>query len=114
MEIKITKRKMLWHQCNDMCCNWYYDIYGRIISDDGKRYKKFNFVVSYDYMDIAEWAEPDSNEWTAITKAMHREYLEELIFSFTDYINSFDDCKDFYELCKNSITHWNDVVGRCA
>jgi hypothetical protein len=115
MEIKITKRRLLWHQSNDMCCNWYWEVRGQIINDQRTRYRKFCFVVHYDYEDIAEWFEPENDECPAITKKMHREYLDELIYgSFTSYINSYDDCKLFGELCNESIERYNNIIARCA
>ncbi len=115
MEIKITKRKLLWHQSNVMCCNWYWEVRGQIINDQGTRYRKFGFVVHYDYDDIADWFEPDSNKCPAITQKMHREYLDEMIFfSFTDHIRSYDDCKLFYELCSESVERYNNILRRCA
>ena len=115
MEIKVTKRTLLWHQSNDMCCNWYWKVQGRIINDSGTRYRKFLFIVHYDYDDIAEWFEPDNDICPAITDKMHKEYLDELIWaSYTDFIKSYDDCKQFYSLCRESIERWNDIVRRCA
>ena len=114
MEIKVTKRNMLWHQHNDMCCNWYWEVRGKIINDEKTRCRKYVFVVHYDYDDIAEWFEPENDVCPAITNDMHKEYLEELISSYLSFIESYDDCKQFYELCRESIDHWNDVVRRCA
>lgn len=115
MEIKITKRRLLWHQSNDMCCNWYWEVRGRILNDTKTRYRKFGFVVHYDYDDVAEWFEPDNDECPAITDKMHREYLDELAWAqFTDFIKSYDDCKEFYKLCQESIDRYNDITSRCA
>lgn len=115
MKIKITKRTLLWHQRNDMCCNWYWKVQGRIINTQETRYRKFTFVVQYDYDEIAEWFEPENDICPAITDKMHKQFLDELIFSsFTDYIKSYDDCSLFYQLCKESIARYNNIVGRCA
>lgn len=115
MEIKITKRRLLWHQRNDMCCNWYWEVRGRIINDTKTRYRKFHFVVHYDYDDVAEWFEPDNDVCPAITDKMHREYLDELSWAqFTDFIKSYDDCKEFYELCQESIDRYIKITSRGA
>lgn len=110
MEIKITKRRLLWYHNTDKCCNWYWEVYGKIINDDRTRCRKFNFVVWYDWEDIAEYFDVDT-----VSKKLHREYLDEMISAqFTASINSYDDCRHFYQLCRESIDHYNDLCRRCA
>ena len=42
------------------------------------------------------------------------EYLEESIAGFTMNIESFENCKAFYEMCKDSIEHYNETFARVA
>ena len=99
MEIKITKKQNLYEQHNDMVSNYYYLIHGRIISDDGTRFKKFKFVVHFDGYDLYD-AEMDK-----------KEYLDELIgCCFIDYINSYNDCNYFFKICNESIEKYNKLV----
>lgn len=109
MEIKITKRTLLKEVNNDMCHNWYYYVQGRIYNDTKTRYRKFAFIVWFDVFDMM-----DSLDIDAYTKQDIRQYVEKCIFCFTDTIKSYDDCKDFYKLCEESIDHWNNTFCRAA
>ena len=106
MEIKITKREKLQEINNSMVHNWYFLIKGRIINDECTKMKKFRFVVWFDVWDLLEWLESDS-----YTEKDIKNYLDELIFCcFTDFIKSYEDCAEFYELCNASIERYNSVA----
>ena len=102
MNIKITKREKLKEVNNEMCHNYYYLIHGRIINDDDTMYKKFKFVLWFDAFDIQEFYEIDS-----YTKADITNYINELIYSYTELINSYDDTSYFYQICNESIENYN-------
>lgn len=107
MEIKITKRTKLLEQNNEMCHNYYYLINGKILNDEKKRYRPFKFVLFFDCFDIQEYYEKDY-----YTNDDLRNYIDELCFGFTQYIKSYDDCKEFYEMCNESINSYNQTMNR--
>ena len=41
---------------------------------------------------------------------MEKEYRDVLIFNMVNTIKSYDDTKDFYELCNNTIKDYNKIV----
>lgn len=102
MEIKITKRTLLEEQNNEMTHNWTYLVQGRIINDTKTRYRKFKLIINFDVFEYQEYRE-DSD-------LTIRDYLDELIGSYCDYINSYDDCDEFYRICNNSIIDYNRRV----
>lgn len=105
MKVKITKRK-LWHEVNnDMCHNYYYVYWGRIINDCETKYKRFKFVVSFDVFELQEYF----NYRDEITEEDKWEYAELLADSLIDTIISYDNCKYFYELCNQSIENYNKI-----
>lgn len=107
MEIKITRRTLAYEVNNDMVHNYYYLVKGRIINDDNTKYKKFTFVIFFDIFDLGEYYE--DKEY--FTQKDILNYVDEMIFcSFTDYIKSYDDCSYFYELCRESIEHYNSIL----
>lgn len=103
-EVKITKTSKLLEVNNDMVHNFYYLVYGRIINESKTKYKKFKFVLFYDVFDLQEYWED-----VVITKDMEKEYRDALIFNMVDTIKSYDDTKDFYELCNNTIKDYNKI-----
>ena len=103
-EVKITKTSKLLEVNNDMVHNFYYLVYGRIINESKTKYKKFKFVLFYDVFDLQEYWED-----VVITKDMEKEYRDALIFNTVDTIKSYDDTKDFYELCNNTIKDYNKI-----
>lgn len=106
MEIKITKRTLVYHPNNDMVCNWYYLVQGRIINDQKTRFRKFKFIVMFDADDLWEW-----NNKETISQADLREYTDELAYAqFTCYIANYDDVSEFYKLCSESIERYNKLI----
>ena len=103
-EVKITKTNKLLEVNNDMVHNFYYLVYGRIINESKTKYKKFRFVLFYDVFDLQEYWED-----VVITKDMEKEYRDALIFNMVDTIKSYDDTKDFYDLCNNTIKNYNKI-----
>lgn len=107
MEIKITKRTLAHEVNNDMVHNYYYYVQGRIYNDDNTRYKKFGFIVWFDVEDLAEFYEDKD----IFTKKDILNYVDEMSFCcFTDYIKAYDDCKYFYEICRQSIENYNKIL----
>ena len=102
MNIKITRRKKLYEVNNDMVHNWYYLINGRIYNDDNTMYRTFKFVEWFDVFDVQEYFEED--------KINVKEYLEECISCRLGYINNFDDCQAFYDMCNDTINNWNKLA----
>lgn len=105
MDIKITKRQLLKEVNNDMVHAFYYLVYGRIYNSSKTRYKKFKFVVHFEAWEIQEYFEQDG-----YTEESKREFIEEMIFCYIGAIKSYDDMKDFYELCNDTINRYNKVA----
>ena len=103
MEIKITRKQKLLHVGNCWCdyIN-YWLIHGRIINDDHTQYRKFKFVINVNF--TADGYDPETGE-----DIPESEMMEDMIFSFTDNIKSFDDCMEFYEMCNESIMEYNGI-----
>lgn len=92
---------------NDKTHNYYYYVRGRIINDDKTKYKKFGFVVWFDVFDLQDYYE----EKDVFTKKDILGYLDVIIWSTVSMVKSYDDCKNFYEFCKNSIDQYNAIIG---
>ena len=105
MNIKVTKRTKLNEVNNDMCHNWYYLINGKIINDEGTRYRPFRFVVWFDVYDVTENAGKDSYNKKDIA-----ECLDTMIFCYTDMIRGYEpeQCREFFEQCNQSINKYNN------
>lgn len=103
-DIKITKRTLLYEQKNDKCYNFYYDVHGRIINAERTKYKKFSFVVWFDIFDVQEYCDKDS-----VTKADIKDLLDCLISGNLELIKSYEDCKEFYAMCRETVEHYNKM-----
>lgn len=103
MEIKITRKQKLFNVGNEWCdyVN-YWLINGRIYNDDHTMYRKFKFVADCNFS--CDGYDPKTGEIRT-----ESELLEDLIFSYTDTIRSFDNCTDFYDLCNQSIMSFNGI-----
>jgi len=108
-EVKITKTSKLLEVNNDMVHNFYYLVNGRIINESKTKYKKFRFVLFYDVFDLQDYWQDDDNENVVITKDMEKQYRNDLIFSMVDTIKSYNDTKDFYDLCNDTIKNYNRI-----
>jgi len=98
MNIKITKRTLLKEINNTMCHNYYYLVQGRLYNDDNTRLRRFTFVVWFDAFDIQEFFDKDH-----YTKNDIREYCNECAGYYLDMIVSYNDCKEFYRECKQTM-----------
>lgn len=105
MEIKITKRKLLKEVNCDMCHNYYYLVYGKIINDEKTKCKRFHFIEWFDIFDVMEYHEKES-----VSKQDIGYFLDAMIFSRCDNIHSFDNCKDFFADCNKTIDHYNQLI----
>jgi hypothetical protein len=105
METIITKQVKLYEVNNDKCHNYYYGFYGRIINTDKTRYKKFRFVVSFDIFDVLEYYEKE-----LVSNREKRMYAKELAYSMLDAIQDYDNCKEFYRLCNETIDNYNKII----
>ena len=111
MEIKITKRKLIDEAHNSTVGNqWWYLVNGRIENDDRTYYKPFKFVLFFDGDDLWESGLVEEDE--VITGKVLRQYVDELSWSMTELIRSYDDCKDFIDACNDTIERWNNWVRR--
>ncbi len=106
--IELTTHKKLGEIDNSMCHNYYYVQYGRIYNAEHKRFRKFKFVVWFDIYDICEYFDNDS-----VTKQEIAEYANEIAWSSCeanrDLIKSYDDCKQFYDWCNETINNYNRI-----
>ena len=106
--IELTTHKKILEVNNSMCHNYYYVQYGRIYNAEHKRYRKFKFVEWFDIFDVMEYFEKDS-----VTQQEIAEFANETAWSmcemFANSIKSYDDCKEFYELCNKTINDYNGV-----
>lgn len=109
MEIRITKREKLDEWSNSMCSGTEWLVHGRIINDDNTMYRPFKFIATIDGQDLWKDEYDDENE----DCYTYREYLDEIMIPYyLDYIRSYDDCKDFYNLCNETINDYNEAVRR--
>ena len=106
MEIKVTKRTKIKEVNNDMCHNWYYLINGKIINNEGTRCRPFRFVVWFDVYDVMENARKEDT----YTKQDIKDCLDMCVFGYTDTIRGYEpeQCREFFNLCKDSIENWNN------
>ena len=119
MEIKITRRKKLLEINNDMCHNYYYLVYGRFINDENTAYRKFKFVTWFDIFDVDEYFNRiDTDDGCRyidrpITEDMIDEYCKEIVCSTVSMVSDYNNEKqlrDFYEVCNDSITNYNEIA----
>lgn len=106
-DIKITKKIKLLEVNNEMVHNFYYLIHGKIINESKTKYKPFKFVLFFDVFDVCEFLENEYYNENDI-----KDYIDELIFSYTQNINSYENCDYFYELCNESIKNYNKLNTR--
>lgn len=102
--IKITKKIKLNEICNEMVHNYYYLIHGKILNNEKTKYKPFKFVLFFDAFDIHDYFEIDYYNNNDI-----KNYIDDLIFAYTDMIKNYNDCNDFYNLCNETIIKYNNL-----
>lgn len=104
MEIKITKKEKLQEINNSMVHNFYYLIHGKIINDEKTKYKKFKFVLFFDAFDIQDYFEQDY-----YTKNDIKIYIDALIDGYIGLIPNYENTKDFYTTCNDTILRYNKI-----
>lgn len=106
--IKLTKCVKLFEVNNCMCHNYYYLQYGRIYNANRTEYRHFKFVVWFDIFDVMEYFDKD-----IITKENINEYAKIICGvnceSYGNTIKIYNDCKQFFDFCNNTINHYNMV-----
>lgn len=104
--VELTTHKKIHEVNNDKCHNYYYVQYGRIYNAEHKRYRKFKFVVWFDIFDVQEYCEKDIITIKDIADcASEFAWAEYELHS--DLINTYDDCKEFYDWCNKTIDDYN-------
>ena len=103
MEIKITKRELLKKNINDMEAREWWLVHGKIYNDDKTFSKRFRVVIDFEWQDIQDYFEKDS-----FTDADRKQYINVLVDYYTCYINDFDHVKEFYNMCNETITNYNN------
>ena len=68
------------------------------------RQRRFKFVFFFDIFDMQEWFEKD-----AITQKDIKAYVDEMAFSYTNKINSYDDCKEFFIFVMKLLKSYNKM-----
>lgn len=131
--IKITKRERLDDNCGVFTSYMY--ITGRIYNNDLSRYRRFYTIVDFCtediYLDELERAYYDKYEdydvdtysefqeefdrTFEVTDKKIKDYTDMLFYcGYAEYINSFNDCKRFFEICNDSINGYNNRFNRAA
>lgn len=131
--IKISKRERLDEHCG--CFASYMHITGRIYNKDMSRYRRFHTIVEFCTDDIysyelesayytkyddfdrdthSEFREKFDQKYNLTDKKI-KDYTDMVFFDCqADYIRSYDDCDDFYQICKESIEEYNERLNRAA
>lgn len=105
---RITKTKLLDNDFNSMEGHyWYYIYYFRIYNEDGKRYYRYAFVVSFTGEDFDEFRYDEEND-SYMDCYTPKDYADELASSFIySYNFSYEEHDEFFEACKESIELYN-------
>ena len=131
--IKITKHERLDNNGGFFITNMY--ITGRIYNRDNTKYRRFNTIVSFciddmysEALEDAYYAKYEDNDADIhseffeefdrkykITDKKINDYADNIFYrSQGDFIKSFDDCADFYQICNASIDGYNNRFNRAA
>ena len=104
MEIKITKKSLLFSVSNSMYSADYWLINGRIYNDEKTRYYKFKFILFIDPVN-------DLYDTETETFLDYNEFLNDLIFSFCDEMgndyNNINKINSFIDKCNETLEKWN-------
>jgi len=98
--VRITKRQTIFSPRGEMWNADFILVHGRIYNEDDTRYRKFKFIIQIDF-ELDLW---DNYSETEIS---YGEAEMNLIFGMTSLINSYNDTKNFYEACNDTIESWN-------
>jgi hypothetical protein len=105
--VQITKKVTLEKWNNSMSTGEKILVYGRIINAEKTRCRKFKFVLFIDGFDYAEWLDYEERKNTL---QAYKDYIDELICSYTMCINGYNDTKEFFEMCTDSINRYNEQL----
>ena len=134
-DIKITKHERL--DNNGGVYASYMYLTGRITDRNNMRYRPFRVIVRFcidnvytyalenayyekyeDYDDdtYAEFKEAyDKKHNYKVSDKTINEYVNNIFYDcYAEYINSYADCKEFYQICNDSINGYNDSLRRAA
>lgn len=104
IDYKITRKTKILEVNNDMCHNYYFLVRGRIYNKEKTKYKKFGFVEWFDIFDVMEYFEKDY-----INKNDISNYLNDLIFNNMTLLKDYDNTKNFFDFCNESIENYNKI-----
>lgn len=97
--IKITKKILLKEGLFNLK---YYLIYGKIYNHEKTLSRNFKFIINYDDYDLCDYFNSEN-----YSKNDEINFIDDLTLSFTNLINNFDDVKNFYDACNESIINYN-------
>lgn len=106
--VDVTKRVKVLEVDNYMAHTYYYLVHVRIYNADRTRYRKAKFIVWMDAQDVAEWANPESDD-CSYTKEDVLDLLANEIMNTCDLIKSYDDTAEFYAYCRQTIERFNST-----
>lgn len=134
-DIKITKHERLDNNGGCFVSNMY--LTGRITDRNNNRYKRFGIIVSFCIDDIysdalqnayyEKYEDYDADTYAEFEKAYDKkhkckvsdktinEYVDNIFYDcYAEYINSFADCKKFYQNCNDTFNEYNNRFRRAA
>lgn len=134
-DVKITKHQRLDNNCGIYASYMY--LTGRITDRDNRRYRPFRAIVSFCINDVymnafenayyEKYGVYDDDTYAEFEKAYDKkhkckvsdktinEYVDDRFYSrHAEYIKSYADCKEFYQICNDSINEYNNRFRRAA
>ena len=134
-DIKITKHERL--DNNGGIYVSYMYLTGRITDRNNSRYRPFRVIVGFCIDDVyinalgnayyEKYEDYDDDTYAEFEKAYDKkhkskvsdktinEYVDNIFYDcYAEYINSYADCKEFYQICNGSIDEYNNRFRRAA
>ena len=134
-DIKITKHERL--DNNGGIYVSYMYLTGRITDRNNSRYRPFRVIIDFCINDIymdaldneyyAKYEDYDADTYEEFEKAYDKkhkckvsdkainEYVDNIFYDcYAEYINSYTDCKEFYQLCNDTFKDYNNRFRRAA
>ena len=134
-DIKITKHERLDNNGGIFLTRMY--LTGKITNRVNGRYRPFRVIVGFCIDDVycaalddayyTKYEDYDSDTYSKFEEAFDRkhkcqvsdkqikEYADNIFYDlYAEYINSYDDCKEFYQMCNDTIHEYNDWLRRRA
>lgn len=110
MEIKITKKVVI-DSGEDSAYSYaykYYLVYGKLYNDEKTRYRPFKYVMRIWKEDIFE----AENYPDYLPLYRQKEITEDILYSFIEcnYPKSYNECKNFFDACRESIALYNSAI----